>query len=91
MRIDESPSPRPDHREASAAVTAAMSLLPYPISKDMAIEAVGSWNVPCGEGKSVLLGRMLEALPVDEFESPARAVQEMDRHWGDVSRMMDPR
>lgn len=90
MRIDGLPSPRPNHREASAPVTAAMGLLPHPISKDMAIEAVGSWDAPCGEGRKALLGRMLEALPMDAFDSPASAVQAMDPHWGEVSRALDP-
>lgn len=83
MRHEETPHPKPDHESASAAVSAAFSLLPYPISKDMAIEAVGDWKVPCGEQR-VALGRMLSMLPVREFESPESAVNAVDRHWGDI-------
>ena len=83
MRRDEVPHPKPGHEAASAAVMAAFSLLPYPISKDMAIEAVGDWKVPCGN-RRVPLGRMLDALPEREFESPRSAVNAVDRHWGDI-------
>ena len=87
MRKEEMPNPMPGHEAASAAVAAAFSLLPYPISKDMAIEAVGDWKVPCG-ARRVPLGRMLDAMPVEEFESPQMAVNAVDRHWGDLSRML---
>lgn len=83
MRAEDVPSRRPDHQAASAAVGAAFSLLPYPISKDMAIEAIGSWKVPLGRSR-VELGRMLDLLPEQEFEEPASAVRAVDRHWGDI-------
>jgi hypothetical protein len=83
MRHEKMPNPKPGHEAASAAVTAAFSLLPYPISKDMAIEAVGDWKVPCG-AQRIPLGRMLDMLPEQEFESPQSAVNAMDRHWGDL-------
>ena len=85
MRKEEIPSPAPGHEAASAAVSAAFSLLPYPISKDMAIEAVGDWKVPCGP-RRVPLGAMLDRLPEDEFESPQAAVNAVDRHWGELIR-----
>ena len=88
MRADEVPHRMPDHEAASAAVTAAFSLLPYPITKDAAIEAVGGWSVPCDDGTRVPLAAMLAALPVDRFEDPAQAAEAVDRHWGDVTRTL---
>jgi hypothetical protein len=85
MRVEDLPSPAPEHEAASAAVTAAFSLLPYPISKDMAIEALGSWPIPLGR-ESVPLGRMLDLLPEEDFEGPMDAVRAMDRHWRDIER-----
>lgn len=89
MRSEDVPTPVAGHEAASAAVTAAFSILPYPITKDEAIEAVGGWPVPCGDGKRVVLGRMLDLLPQDEFREPMEAVREMDRHWAELQRRLE--
>jgi hypothetical protein len=82
MKRDDVPYRLPDHQRASARATAAFATLPYPISKDELLEAVGDWGVPLPDGQSVPLGRLLMNAPVDAFESPEDAMHAFDAHWG---------
>jgi hypothetical protein len=75
----------PDHEEASARASAALSWLPYPIAKDEAILAAGDWDIPIAKGRSVPLRDVLSAIPRDDFESPEDAMRAIDKHWGRIA------
>lgn len=81
MHQDEIPRRGSGHREASASITAALSTLPFPITKQEAIGRVGDWKVPVG-GDRVPLSQMLEAMPKEDFTDPADAINAVDQHWG---------
>lgn len=82
MKVEEKPVRQPDHRRGSAAVTAALGTLPFPVSKEEAIQRVGDWKVPYGDGSTVPLRAILEKVPEDGFEDVGEALIAVDQHWG---------
>lgn len=81
MNKDEIPQRAAGHQRASARITAALATLPFPTTKQQAIGLVGDWQVPIGDER-VPLQRLLEALPKEDFETPAEAINAVDQHWG---------
>lgn len=82
MNKDEIPKRAPHHQEASASMTAAFATLPYPVTKQQAVEKLGDWKVPLAEGERVPLRKLLEGMPEEEFSDPTQAVRAVDQHWG---------
>lgn len=88
MKKNEIPTPQPNHQDASAAVTAALGTLSFPIEKKAAIRQVGDWKVPYTNDAKVSLGKILEAVPNERFEDVGQAVRAVDAHWGRVADLL---
>lgn len=84
MKIDEIPGRRPGHREASATITAALGTARFPASKDALVKDVGTWKVPLGGGETTTLGKILDAIPEEQFASFQDAQNRVDQHWDRV-------
>lgn len=82
MKRDHVPTPMKGHQQASAAVTAALGALDYPVTRADAIRQVGDWRVPTASGAFVRLGDILQNVPVDSFGDVGAAAAAVDRHWG---------
>lgn len=89
MKRDETPTPSPGHQKASAALTAALGTLSYPISKEAAIEAIGTWKIGHIKDVPVALGNMLKGVPDEEFRDVSHAARALDQHWGRMLANLD--
>ncbi len=87
MKKNEIPSALPNHQDASAAITAAFGTIAFPADKNTVIRKVGDWKVPYAD-KNVKLGKILEAVPQDQFDDVAQAVRAVDAHWGRVADLL---
>lgn len=88
MKKRDIPTPHPHHQEASAAITAALGTLSYPVEKDAAIRKVGDWKVPYGEEARVPLAQILEAIPTERFSHVGEATSAVDAHWGRIAETL---
>lgn len=86
MKREEIPTPIAGHRKASAAVTAALGTLSFPITKNDAIRAVGKWDIPLDAQTRVPLADLLRGVPTDSFDDVAAATAAVDKHWGRLAR-----
>ena len=86
MKREEIPTPIAGHRKASAAVTAALGTLSFPITKNDAIRAVGEWHIPLDARTRVPLGDLLRGVPAESFGDVAAATAAVDKHWGRLAR-----
>ncbi len=84
MKINERIDGQPKHREGSAKVAAALGLARFPAEKTTLESKFGSWKIPLGEGKTVNLSDLLEAVPQERFEDHTQAINAIDHHWREV-------
>lgn len=89
MKRDEVPTRLPGHQKASAAVTAALGTLPYPVTKHEAIARVGDWQVPLDKDTSVSLADILNGISADQFENVGQASRVVDQQWGRIARTLE--
>ncbi|HEX2021387.1 MAG TPA: hypothetical protein VHH36_01635 [Candidatus Thermoplasmatota archaeon] len=88
MKHDALPTPVANHQQASAAVTAALGTLDFPISKREAIRKVGDWSIPVASDLKVPLGNILRGVPEDDFADVSQAANAVDRHWGRIAQSL---
>jgi hypothetical protein len=89
MKRDVIPTPIANHQKASAAVTAALGTLSYPITKQEAIAKVGDWKIPYSADMRLPLGHMLKGIPEDHFADVSQATAVVDKHWGRIAQNLE--
>lgn len=84
MKQIENVDPVPKHREGSAKVAAALGLADFPAGKKDLDKKVGGWKIPLGNGATVPLRELLEAVPKERFIDHPDALNAIDHHWRDA-------
>lgn len=75
-------------RKGSAAVTAALGTLEFPITKEEAISRIGSWEVPAGDSR-VELADLIRGVPAERFRDVRAATAAVDHRYDRLARNLE--
>ena len=72
--------------KTTQALSAALGSLPFPISKQAAIQRLGDATVPTDHGVAVPLADLLQGVPAERFHDYLHASRLVDERWTRLAR-----
>lgn len=75
--------------KSSMTIAAALGSLPFPITKDAAIDRIGDRLIPCEPGGvAVPLASVLKGVPAERFDDYLHAARLVERRWSGLARSL---
>lgn len=75
--------------KSSMSIAAALGSLPFPISKNAAIDRIGDRLIPCEPGDvAVPLASVLRGVPAERFDDYLQAARLVENRWSGLSRSL---